>query len=121
MRNVGIGLSTMPATNSGMSSVPREVSGHASSVNNWIRQGLASLSMGVFASLLTARTTFHAQGIAVLNPTDKLIPLESFTLAVNDIYKIATIVILVAIPIGFYLKKENKLVEVSKKVEEKIA
>lgn len=121
MRNVGIGLSTMPATNSGMSSVPREVSGHASSVNNWIRQGLASLSMGVFASLLTVRTTFHAQGMTVLNPADKLIPLESFTLAVNDIYKIATIVILVAIPISFYLKKEDKGTELAKKVEEKIA
>ena len=121
IRNMGIGLATMPATNSGMSSVPREVSGHASSVNNWIRQGLASLSMGVFASLLTARTAFHAQSIAVLNTSDKLIPLQSFTLAVNDIYKISTVIILIAIPISLYLKKEDKLTENSKEIEESIA
>lgn len=121
IRNIGISLSTMPSTNSGMSAIPREMSGHASSVNNWIRQGLASLSMGVFASLLTSRTAFHAENIAVLNSDDKILPLKSFTLAVNDIYAIATIIILIAVPISFYLKKEKVKIKVTKNTEEIVA
>ncbi|WP_238884050.1 MDR family MFS transporter [Clostridium sp. YIM B02551] len=121
VRNIGISLSTMPSTNSGMSAVPREVSGDASSVNNWIRQGLASLSIGIFTSLLTVRTAFHAKSIAVLNPGDKLLQLKSFTLAVNDIYKISTVIILIAIPISFYLKKESESKVIIEDIEESVA
>lgn len=106
VRNIGISLSTMPTTNLGMTAVPGELSGHASSVNNWIRQGFASLSMGIFASLLTARATFHIGKMAVFSSGDKLLPVKAFTLAINDIYTISTIIILIAIPISFMLKKE---------------
>ena len=34
VRNVGISLSLMPANNAGMEQIPRELSGHASSISN---------------------------------------------------------------------------------------
>ena len=107
VRSIGISLSMIPATNAGMEVIPPEQSGSASSVSNWLRQGLACLSIGVFASSLAARSTTHAQGLAILNPNDTLIPMESFTLAVNDIFLISTFIILIAIPLSLFLKKEK--------------
>lgn len=108
VRSLGIALSSVPATNAGMEVIPMEVSGHASTVSNWIRQGLSSLSMGVFASMLTGRTASHARNLAALNPDDKSIPLMSITMSINDIYIISSIIILIAFPVSFYLKKGVK-------------
>lgn len=64
VRMVGFGLSTTPVTNTGMMSVQREWSGHASAINNWLRQGVGSLSIGVFSALLTSRVAAHSAALA---------------------------------------------------------
>ncbi|MGZ4134332.1 MAG: DHA2 family efflux MFS transporter permease subunit, partial [Tumebacillaceae bacterium] len=44
VRNIGIALAMTPVTNAGMEELAREQYGHASSVNNWVRQVIGSFS-----------------------------------------------------------------------------
>jgi EmrB/QacA subfamily drug resistance transporter len=118
IRSIGISLSMIPATNAGMEVLPSKLSGSASSVSNWVRQGLACLSIGVFASLLTARTTSYSQVLSIENPINQLIPLESFTYAVNEIFLISAIIVLIALPISFMLKKNIDSIETNKVYED---
>jgi EmrB/QacA subfamily drug resistance transporter len=60
VRNIGISLSMMPATTAGMNAVPVALAGRASSINNWIRQVLASFSIAIFTALLNHRQAYHA-------------------------------------------------------------
>lgn len=61
LRYIGIAFISMPVTNTGMSAIPRHLTGHGSAMNNWIRQGSASLSVGLFAALVGSRTVLHMQ------------------------------------------------------------
>jgi MFS family permease len=100
VRNVGISLSTMPATNLGMSDIPRTLSGHASSVNNWIRQGMGSFSIGLFTSLLTERMSVHVTEMSAgAAKPSSLIQQKAFTSSVNDVYFVATVIVLFALPV----------------------
>ncbi len=98
IRSLGISLSIIPATNAGMEILPREESSHASSLNNWIRQALASLSLSIFASMLTILISRYAQAGRDIS--------HSFTEAVNSIYKISAVIVMIAVPLGFILKKK---------------
>ncbi|MFC0214937.1 MDR family MFS transporter [Paenibacillus chartarius] len=116
VRNVGISLATMPATNAGMEVIPRVLSGHASSANNWIRQGFGSFSIGLFTSLLVARMTVHSAELAkgagnAAAPDAKqaaLIQAQSFTSSVNDVYFVATVIVLLALPLTFLLLRRKQ-------------
>lgn len=105
VRSVGISFSMIPATNAGMEVIPAELSGSASSVSNWVRQGFACLSIGVFTATLTARTTSHAQTLVAQAPQNQLIPLEAFTQAVNDVFFLSTIIVIIALPLSLFLGK----------------
>jgi EmrB/QacA subfamily drug resistance transporter len=108
IRNIGISLSMMPATNVGMAIIPRELSGHASSVSNWTRQGLGSFSIGLFTALLAVRLVGHTNELSTQNGIDSVkLQQEAFTLSINDVFIAATLVMLVCIPVVFLLK--NKL------------
>lgn len=113
VRNIGIALSTMPASNAGMQVIPRELSGHASSANNWIRQGLGSFSIGLFTSLLASRVAVHTAELtgsrAAEHPADKeLVAQQAFTLSVNDVYILATIIVLIGLPFCIPLRNRIK-------------
>lgn len=110
VRYIGISFSTMPITNSGMSIIPKSLSGHASSINNWIRQVSSSLAIGVFSSLLVMRTSFHTNEL--VNNTS-LLQEKAFTMGINDIYFISTVIVLIGLPLSFMLKKDR----VDKKVK----
>jgi len=105
VRNVGISLAMMPATNIGMAVVSRQLTGHASAVNNWIRQAFASLSIGLFTSILGTRTTYHIQELGSSGIVGDMLKTKSSVLAVNDIYTLAAIIILIGVPVSFLLKK----------------
>lgn len=109
IRYVGISFSTMPITNSGMSIIPKPLLGHASSINNWLRQVSSSLAIGVFSSLLVMRTEYHTQVLNNYSAADKLITEKAFTMGINDIYFISTIIVLIGLPISFMLKRSNKV------------
>ncbi|MDR3595300.1 MDR family MFS transporter [Clostridium sp.] len=106
IRYVGISFSTMPITNSGMSIIPKELSGHASSINNWLRQVSSSIAIGVFSSLLVIRTEYHMKMFDNSSSAHNLIQEKAFTMGINDIYFISTIIVLIGLPLSFMLKKE---------------
>ena len=54
-RYIGLGLSTTPFINVGMSSVPSHLSGDASALMNWIKQVAGAVSIGLFTSFFYTR------------------------------------------------------------------
>lgn len=107
IRNIGISLSMMPATNLGMSIVPPSLSGHASSISNWTRQGLGSFSIGLYTSMLTTRLVTHTSELSSQTGMNQVnIQQEAFTLSINDVYLVATIIVLGCIPIVFMFRKK---------------
>jgi MFS family permease len=115
IRYIGISFSTMPITNSGMSIIPRTLSGHASSINNWLRQVSSSLAIGVFSSLLLTRTEYHAKAFDNSNMAYNLIQEKAFTMGINDIFFISTIIVLIGLPLSFMLKKGVSVKELKSK------
>jgi hypothetical protein len=109
IRYVGISFSTMPITNSGMSIIPRTLSGHASSINNWLRQVSSSLAIGIFSFLLITRTEYHVKILNNASTTYNLIDEKAYTLGINDLFFASTIIVLIALPLSFMLKKEDNI------------
>ncbi|KAI7278343.1 hypothetical protein KC345_g6037 [Hortaea werneckii] len=105
LRNVGIALAFMPVTNAGMSAVPKSITGHASSVTNWVRQATGALSIAVFSSLLASRSLAHQKELSGgASAGGALIKAQGMTLGVQDIFLIATVIGLLAIPLTFLLR-----------------
>jgi EmrB/QacA subfamily drug resistance transporter len=111
LRNVGIALATSPVTNMGMSSLDRKLVGNGSSVNNWVSQSIGCLSIGIFTSLLTFRTEQHAADFvksgAAIKMGKNLVSDKSFVMGINDVYLISMIIVLIAIPLCFLLRKDE--------------
>lgn len=106
LRNVGIALAFMPVTNAGMSVVPKAITGHASSVTNWVRQATGALSIAVFSSLLASRSLVHQKALAggSAAASSALLKAQGMTMGVQDIFLIATVVGMLAIPLTFLLR-----------------
>lgn len=104
IRNIGVAFSTMPASNTGMEEVPLNLSGHASSINNWTRQSFGSLAIGIFTSILAARMVVHTEK---LSGSALSIHQQAFTLSINDVFVIATVIAILGLPISFYLKAKK--------------
>lgn len=112
IRNIGIAFAMMPASNAGMEAVPKQYSGHASSLTNWVRNVLGSFAIAVFTSLLTSRTASHAKDFVQSGVTDqKHITLMSVTMSVDDVYFIASIIALVALPVALFIPKLKRKTE----------
>lgn len=138
IRNIGIGIAMMPATTSGMNTIPVELSGRAASLNNWIRQVMASFSISLFTSMMTTRGALHAAALGEkvnmfsstatnwISGLNQLIPVQAdqnvlpivalygeiqkmaFSMSVNDVYFVAAMIMAVAIPLGFLLGGAHK-------------
>ncbi len=115
IRYIGISFSTMPITNSGMSIVPRNLLGHASSINNWLRQVSSSLAIGIFSSLLLIRTDYHMEVFNNSKIAYDFIQEKAFTMGINDIYLLSTIIVLIGLPLSFMLKKDDNIKELPSK------
>lgn len=104
IRYVGISLCNMPVTNSAMTAVPTRFTGHASAVTNWIRQGTAALSVSIFSSILSARTLTHlSQNKADSTSASEL----ALSQSVQDVFMIGTVLVALAIPFLFLLRKKH--------------
>lgn len=104
IRYVGIALSNMPVTNSGMTAVPSTFSGHASAVTNWIRQGTAALSVSIFSSILSARTLAHLKEIGADTPNGADLALAK---SVQEVFIIGTVLVVLAVPFTFLLRRKH--------------
>ncbi|NHN30546.1 MDR family MFS transporter [Paenibacillus agricola] len=109
IRYVGIALAFMPVMNAGMSAIPKEKSGHASSVTNWVRQATGALSIGIFSSMLAARSLTHQQELSEgAAASTSLLREQGMTLGVQDVFMAATIICILAIPLTFLLKEKRR-------------
>lgn len=109
VRNIGISFGTMPVTYSGMAVLPKTMSGHGSAVNNWISRVVSSLSMAVFASLLTSRATTHIIDLIKSGRvSQELAKSEGFVLGINDLFVISFAIILISLPISYFLGNKEK-------------
>ncbi|MCY1074806.1 DHA2 family efflux MFS transporter permease subunit [Archangium lansingense] len=107
VRNVGISLALMPASNAGMEQISRELSGHASSISNWLRNVLGAFSIAIFTSLLSTFTSREAEVLVQQGMTERRqIELFSFVAGINDVYLVATLVALVAVPLSLGIRKQ---------------
>lgn len=99
IRYVGIAMSHMPVTNAGMSSVPSELTGQASAVTNWIRQGTSALSVSMFSTILSSRTMSYGN--------DGETAVRALSLSIQDVFMLGTVLVVVAVPLTFLLR-QNK-------------
>jgi EmrB/QacA subfamily drug resistance transporter len=117
VRNVGIALTMMPASNAGMEQISPELSGHASSLSNWLRNVFGSFAIAVFTTILASRSATHATEMVASGMTDKAsIQMMSFTLSVNDVYLVATIIALAALPLSLFVRSKGVKPNVSASV-----
>ncbi|WP_337589393.1 MDR family MFS transporter [Paenibacillus contaminans] len=117
VRNVGIALTMMPASNAGMEQISPELSGHASSLSNWLRNVFGSFAIAVFTTILASRSATHATDMVASGMTDKAsIQMMSFTMSVNDVYLVATIIALVALPLSLFVRSKGVKPNVSASV-----
>ncbi|WP_240546387.1 MDR family MFS transporter [Paenibacillus artemisiicola] len=104
VRNLGIAMVMMPASNAAMERIPRHLTGHASSISNWLRNVFGSFAIAVFTTLLASRSTQHAADLAKAGDTNEQhIGMMAFTMSVNDVYLIATIVAIIALPLAMFV------------------
>ncbi len=110
-RNAGIAFSLGTVTMMGMSTLDKKVSGNGSSINNWAAQSIGCLSIGIFTSLLTYQSGVHAVDLAktaaALKKGTDFIANTSFVMGVNDVNLISSIIMLIALPLCFFLKKDK--------------
>ncbi|MDF2927649.1 MAG: transporter [Paenibacillaceae bacterium] len=108
-RSLGIGLTMMPVSNYGMEQISRQMSGHASSINNWVRSAFGSFAIAVFTSIMASRSAVHGSELAASGIKDlKVLMMASTTMGINDVYLIATFVSLAAVPLAFFIRKHIK-------------
>ncbi|SEN59579.1 MDR family MFS transporter [Paenibacillus sp. OV219] len=116
IRNLGISFAMMPASNAGMQAVPKQFSGHASSLTNWIRNVLGSFAIAIFTTMLSSRSIEHGKDLAKAGATDPTyIKIMAFTMSINDVYLIASIIVIVALPVTFFIPKLKRETESHKR------
>ncbi|MFD1776138.1 MDR family MFS transporter [Paenibacillus rhizophilus] len=105
LRYVGIALAFMPVTNAGMSAISKEYTGHASSVTNWVRQATGALAIAIFSSLLATRSASHIKALAEGGGSSFLLKAQGMAMGVQDVFLVATLIGIIAIPLTFLIKK----------------
>ncbi|MET0402143.1 MAG: DHA2 family efflux MFS transporter permease subunit [Cystobacter sp.] len=112
VRNVGISLSMMPASNAGMEQIPRESSGHASAISNWLRNVFGAFSIAIFTSLLSTFSTWEAEALVRQGTVDRrLVETLAFVEGINDVYLVATLIALAAVPLSLGVRKQRRVLD----------
>lgn len=108
VRNVGISLALMPAGNAGMEEIPRERTGHASAISNWLRNVFGAFSIAIFTALLSVFSSHEAEALVRRGVTERATIEElSLVAGINDVYLVATIVALIAVPLSLGVRKHR--------------
>ncbi|MFY4776556.1 MDR family MFS transporter [Metabacillus sp. RGM 3146] len=106
VRYIGVGLAMSPVTGIAMSVIPKEYVGHASAISNWLRQAVSALSIAIFSSILAVRTEAHLSKLSSSKIGEDL-KQSAFLFASNDTFLVATIVLIMTIPLALILKKRK--------------
>ncbi|UQZ85149.1 putative multidrug resistance protein EmrY [Paenibacillus konkukensis] len=107
VRNIGIALATMPAANAGMEEIEAELTGHASSASNWVKQGFGSLSIGLITSLLSLSVAMHTKELAGGGTVTGAVERQAFTDAVNDVTLLAAATAFLCLPLVWTLRRRK--------------
>ncbi|MCF8011956.1 MAG: DHA2 family efflux MFS transporter permease subunit [Clostridiales bacterium] len=131
VRAVGLGMTMMPLTTAGLNTVPPALSGRASALNNLVRQVSASFGIAFLTYFMVSRQALHAawmrEGVSTLSLAapqvmDKIsyvvggpklaaalvnmnVQQQAMSKAISDDFIIATIIIIVSMPLMFFLSK----------------
>lgn len=108
VRNIGIAFASVTVTNAGMEVISKKMYGHASAMNNWTRQVVSSLAIGLFTTLYAVRQSHHFSIMSDQNPSNTNNDLLAMAEGVNDVFLASTIVILLSIPLVFGLRQQKK-------------
>ncbi|RUS46250.1 DHA2 family efflux MFS transporter permease subunit [Cohnella sp. AR92] len=107
IRNIGVSFAAAATGTAGMEEIPRVQSGDASSVSNWVRNVGGSFAIALFTSLLISHAASHGQELSASGGSDASAPLLAYTMSVNDVFMVATLISLVAIPFGLLVRKKR--------------
>ncbi|CAM3313327.1 MDR family MFS transporter [Paenibacillus lupini] len=107
-RYVGLGFSSPNIMTLSMSAIPRESTGHASAITNWLRQVIASLAIGIFSTIYSVKTQSHLTQLSAGGSVKASLQEAASVLAMNDTFMVACIVTIVAIPFIFILSSRSK-------------
>jgi EmrB/QacA subfamily drug resistance transporter len=109
IRNIGVALIMIPASNAAMELIPRELSGHAASIMNWTRNVMGSFAIAIFTSLLATRSLSHGTELMSVGDTNKIhIGQMAFTMSINDVFFITAIISILALPLALFIGKVKK-------------
>lgn len=107
VRSIGLAMVLMPATTAGMEEISREYTGHASSIQNWLRNVFVSFGVALFTTLLATRTADHAARLADGDVGPHLAQLPT-TMGINDLNILSTIIVVLALPFVFAIRSKRK-------------
>lgn len=106
VRNLGIAMVVMPSSNAVMEQIAAELSGHASAITNWTRNVFGSFAIAIFTTMLASRSITHAADFMKAGDIDEAhIEMMAFTMSVNDVYLVATLIAVVALPLTLFVGK----------------
>jgi EmrB/QacA subfamily drug resistance transporter len=100
VRYLGIGLSSMPITDYGMSAIDRALSGHGSSLINWFKMMATSLSLSIFTMILSIRVSVHSQSMD--NLTAQMC-------GIDDVFLYSSLILFFCVFISLLLKSKQNL------------
>ncbi|MDO4281717.1 MAG: MFS transporter [Peptococcaceae bacterium] len=109
-RFFGISLAQMPLTNYGIGSVPRELSGHASTLFNWGRQLMQTISTNILTVLLSYHLTryYLEMGNSGTPKQGSMDYRLSAIQAVNTDYIYLAIVLVVTLILTFFIETKKQ-------------
>ncbi|WP_274648657.1 MDR family MFS transporter [Paenibacillus humicola] len=108
VRNIGVSMAYTAASTAGMEEIPPELTGHASSVSNWVRNVGGSFAIALFTSLLISHASRHAGELAAGGRQTGAAGL-AYTMSVNDVFMAATVIAAIALPFGLLAGKKRQL------------
>src|SRR5699024_6164449 len=101
-------FASAPVTNAGMEVISKEFIGHASAINNWTRQIVSSLAIGLFTAVYAARQMIHLENLDEFIGTNEEHVAQARTAAMNDVFLLSTIIVVIAIPLSFWLGNSSR-------------
>ncbi len=110
MRFFGISMAQMPLTNYGLGAVPRELSGHASSLFNWGKQLVQTVSTNILTVLLSMNMTryYLAAGHSGEPIEGTMAYREAAVEAVNTDYIYIAFFLVVALICTFFIRSSKQ-------------
>ncbi len=99
-RYLGIGLTSMPVTDYGMSSLSRELSGHGTSLINWFKMMATSLSLSIFTMILNLRIEHYSETMDIMNAQ---------MTAIGDVFLYSGLILLFNVAMTLTLKSNRNL------------